>query len=145
MFTGSKDIISLAAERVALPTGKFKNWIRKNTMVKKVMKVAGIFVMVCLLMNSTAFGKTKKAKATEIKVTGIVTVTREAGKITSVTLTTADSTSYNVVLDSTGLKIGKTEANSKIEAKGIVSQKGDQKWIDVKKFSAVKEKHKKGK
>ena len=113
-------------------------------MVKKVMKVAGVFVMVCLLMNSTAFGKTKKAKATEVKVKGIVTVAREAKKITSVTLTTKDST-YNVVLDSTGLKIGKTEANSKIEAKGVVSQKGDQKWIEVKKFEAVKEKHKKGK
>jgi len=110
------------------------------------MKVAGIFAMVCLLMSTTAFGKTKKAKATEIKVKGIVTVTRDAGKITSVTLTTVDTT-YNVVLDSTGKKIGKTEANSKIEAKGVVNHKGDQKWIEVKKFSTVKEKakHKKGK
>jgi hypothetical protein len=113
-------------------------------MVKKLIKAAGICVMVCLLMNSTAFGKTKKAKATETKVTGTVSVVKEAKKITSVTLTTADST-YNVVLDSTGEKIGKTEANSKIEAKGIVSQKGDQKWIEVKKFSVVKTKKKKGK
>lgn len=115
-------------------------------MAKKVMKVAGICVMVCLLMSTTAFGKTKKAKATEVKVKGIVTVVRDAGKIPSVTLTTKDAT-YNVVPDSTGLKIGKTAADKKIKADGVVRQRGDQKWIEVKKFSVVKEKakHKKGK
>jgi NADH:ubiquinone oxidoreductase subunit C len=113
-------------------------------MVKKLMKVAGIFVMVCLLMNSTAFGKAKATKATEIKVKGTVNVVKEAKKITSVTLTTKDAT-YNVVLDATGMKIGKTEADKKIKATGVVSQKDDQKWIEVKTFEAVKEKHKKGK
>jgi hypothetical protein len=133
---------------VVLPAGKFKKWIRKKTMAKKLMKVAGICVMVCLLMNSTAFGKTKttKAKATEVKVTGTVNVVKEGKKITSVTLTVKDAT-YNVVLDSTGEKIGKNEANSKIKATGVVNQKGDQKWIEVKKFKVVTEKakHKKGK
>jgi hypothetical protein len=118
-------------------------------MAKKAMKVAGIFVMVCLLMNTTAFGKSKSAKATkakavEVKVTGTVNVAKEAGKITSVMLTAKGAT-YNVVLDATGLKIGNTEANSKIKATGVVSQKGDQKWIEVKKFEAVKEKAKKKK
>jgi hypothetical protein len=113
-------------------------------MTKKLMKVAGIFVMVCLLMNSTAFGKAKATKATETKVTGTVNIVKEGKKITSVTLTTKDST-YNVVLDATGLKIGSTEADKKIKATGVVSQKGDQKWIEVKKFEAVKVKHKKGK
>ncbi len=117
-------------------------------MVKKLMKVAGICAMVCLLMSSTAFGKTKapKSKSTEIKVKGTVNVAKEADKVTSVTLTTANST-YDVVLDSVGQKIGNTEADKKIKAEGVVSQKGGQKWIEVKKFKAVAEKvkHKKHK
>lgn len=117
-------------------------------MAKKLMKVAGICAMVCLLMNSTAFGKAKspKFKPAEIKVTGTVNVLKEAHRVTSVTLVTKDST-YNIVLDATGLKIGKTMENKRIKADGVVIQKGDQKWIEVKKFKDVTKtvKHKKHK
>lgn len=114
-------------------------------MTKKLMVVA----VVCLLLSSTVFGKTKslKSKLGETTVKGKVSVIENANNvITSVTLTTANST-YNVVLDTAGLKIGNTMADKKIKATGVVSQKGDQKWIEVKKFKAVKKtlKHKKHK
>lgn len=114
-------------------------------MAKKLMVVAAV----CLLLSSTAFGKAKssKSKPGETTVKGKVSVIENANKvITSVTLTTANST-YDVVLDTVGQKIGNTMANKKIKATGVVSRKGDQKWIDVKKFKAVKEtlKHKKHK
>jgi hypothetical protein len=119
-------------------------------MTKKLMVVAGLCAAVCLLLSSTAFGKAKSpkpkpAKITETKVEGTVRVIKDANNVVaSVKLTTADST-YNVVLDTVGLKIGNTMADKKIKANGVVSQRRDQKWIEVKKFKAVKTtvKHKK--
>jgi hypothetical protein len=52
---------------------------------------------------------------------------------------------FRVVLDTTGLEIGKNMVDKKIKAKGIVHQNGNQKWITVKEFKAVKSKHKKHK
>ncbi|MGA2915697.1 MAG: hypothetical protein ABSE89_06695 [Sedimentisphaerales bacterium] len=121
-------------------------------MTKKLMMVAGLCAVVCLLLSSTAFGKVKSPKSksaatAETKVKGKVSVIENANNVvTSVKLTTANST-YNVVLDTVGLKIGNTMADKKIKATGVVSQKGDQKWIEIKKFKAVKKtlKHKKHK
>jgi hypothetical protein len=114
-------------------------------MTKKLMVVAAVY----LLLSSTAFGKTKssKSKLGETTVKGTVSVIENANNVvTSVKLTTANSI-YNVVLDTAGLKIGNTMANKKIKVTGVVSQKGDQKWIDVKQFKPVKKtlKHKKHK
>jgi hypothetical protein len=114
-------------------------------MTKKLIVVA----VVCLLLSSTAFGKAKasKSKLGETTVKGRVSVIENANNaVTSVKLTTANST-YNVVLDTAGLKIGNTMADKKIKVTGVVSQKGDQKWIDVQKFKSVTKtvKHKKHK
>ena len=114
-------------------------------MTKKLIMVAGLCAAVCLLLGTTAFGKAK-SKSTETTVKGIVSVTKDASNVVaSVKLATSDSI-YDVVLNAEGLKIGNTMEGKKIKATGVVSQKGDQKWIEVKTFKAVDEtKHKKHK
>ena len=104
---------------------------------------------VCLLLSSTAFAKAKssKSKSTETEVEGTVSVVKDASNaVASVMLTTTKSI-YNVVLDAEGMKIGNTMADKEIKADGVVTQKGDQKWIEVKKFKEVAKttKHKKHK
>jgi hypothetical protein len=121
-------------------------------MTKKLMTVAVLCAVVCLLLSPTAFGKTKSSKSKSAKtknVKGTVSVIKDASNVVTSVKLTAKKTIYNIVLDTTGLEIGNTMADKKIKVTGVVHQKGNEKWITVKEFKAVKKtskhkKHKKG-
>jgi hypothetical protein len=118
------------------------------SMTKKMMAVTGLCVAVCLLLSSVAYGEAPKEgpppaaqpKPVEVKLEGTVSVVKDVNNvITSVKLTTAKGI-YEVMLNATGLELGKTMADKKVEVEGIVSHKDGQKSIDVKSFKPVAEK-----
>jgi hypothetical protein len=118
------------------------------SMTKKMMVVTGLCVAICLLLSSVAYSEApkeapapEKPKPVEVKLEGTVSVVRDANdNITSVKLTTTLKGVYEVMLNTTGLELGKTMDGKKVEVEGIVSHKDGEKLVDVKSFKPVAEK-----
>jgi hypothetical protein len=70
---------------------------------------------------------------------GFVSVIRDVNDvIISVQLVTDDDT-YDVVLDTKGLELGKEMEDREVEVEGVVSEKDGQKWLKVLVFKAIGE------
>jgi len=109
---------------------------KKNLVNLAILLIAGTALLsaVCFAAEQTPGAEPPKL----VKVQGVVNVTKDANDvITKVTVVTKDKVVYNVVLNLTGLDLGKAMANKEVEVEGIVSKEGVQNWIKVQSYKAV--------
>lgn len=98
---------------------------------KQTIGIALLAMLTAALLASTCFA----AEGETVKLTGTVSVTKEADVIKSVQLTT-DAGAYNVELDDQGLALGALDGK-KVEVEGTVTEKDNQKSLKVVTFKAV--------
>lgn len=104
---------------------------------KRRISIVFLAMLTTTLLASTSFAE--EAKVETVRLEGFVSVVKDANDaITSVRLFT-DEDIYNVVLDEKGLELGSKMEFSEVEVEGIVSEKGDQKWLKVLTFKEIKE------
>jgi hypothetical protein len=109
-------------------------------MVRKVMTVLGV---AAVFLSANAFAadtethtKPKKPESApnimmNIRLDGIVSVAKDAnGVVTSIQLTTADKTVYNVTLDEKGKELSGLDGKE-VKVRCVVTEKNGQKWIEV--------------
>jgi ribosomal protein S4E len=113
-------------------------------MVKKlviVLGVAAVFMAANVFAAGTEPKKPEHAgAATTVTVEGTVSVTKDANSVvTSIKLTTANKTVYNVILDEKGKELAALDGKE-VRVKGVVSEKDGQKWIKVQEFKPVEKK-----
>ncbi len=78
-------------------------------------------------------------EAKPVKLEGFVSVLRDANDvIISVQLET-DEEVYEVVLDKKGIALGEEMEDQEVEVKGKVSEKDEQKWLQVLAYKAIEE------
>ena len=104
-----------------------------------------LIMVVCLAMTMTlAIGVVSLAaedsESNVVTLQGVVDTYVDANDIIeSVQLTTSEDIVYEVVLDEKGIEFGENMDGEKVEVKGIVTEKDEQKWIKVQSFKAIEE------
>jgi hypothetical protein len=105
-----------------------------------VLVVVSVFGMASSVMAAEEVAaKAEKVVKETVTVNGVVNVTKDSkGAVTGVELTAADSTVYKVKMNSEGKALEK-DNGKKVEAQGIVTEKGGKKVLKVKSFKVVGE------
>ena len=117
-------------------------------MVRKfviVLGVAAAFLAASVFAAGADAPKPKKPEAAPrlpvtVKLEGTVSVTKDSNDVvTSIKLTTANKTVYNVTLDKKGEELGGLNGKE-VEVRCVITKKDDQKWIKVNEFRLVEKK-----
>jgi hypothetical protein len=102
---------------------------------KHIIGIALLAMLTAVLLASNCFA----ADDEEVRVAGVVSVTRNADNvITSVTLTEGE-TNYNVVLDEKGLELGENMDGQEADVDAFLTEKDGQKWLKVIAILEVEE------
>jgi hypothetical protein len=110
---------------------------------KGLVNLAILLIAATALLSTVCFAAeqtpgVEQPKPNEVKVQGVVNVTKDANDvITKVTLTAKDGVVYNVALNMKGLELGKEMAGKEVEAEGFVSKRGDENRIKVSSYKPV--------
>jgi uncharacterized protein (DUF2147 family) len=111
-------------------------------MIRKFMVVLGVAAAFMAANVFAADANAPKPKKPEtVRLEGTVSVAKDSnGVVTSIKLTTAKKTVYNVTLDKKGKELG--DFNGKeVEVRCVITEKKDgQKWITVSEFRLVEKK-----
>jgi hypothetical protein len=117
-------------------------------MVRKfviVLGVAAAFLAASVFAAGADAPKPKKPEAgprppVTVKLEGTISVTKDSNDVvTSIKLTTANKTVYNVTLDKKGKELGGFNGKE-VDVRCVITKKDDQKWIKVHEFQVVEKK-----
>lgn len=102
---------------------------------KHTIGIALLAMLTVVLLASNCFAEDGE----EVRVKGVVSVTRNADDvITSVTLA-EDATTYNIVLDEKGLELGENMDGQEADIDAFLTEKDGQKWLKVIAILEVEE------
>lgn len=104
-----------------------------------------LIVVVCLAITVTLVSglvslAAEGSEPNVVTLRGFVSTSADANNvIKSVRLTTDENIIYEVALDEKGIELGKKMDGKQVEVTGIVTEKDEQKWIEVQSFKALDE------
>ena len=76
----------------------------------------------------------------KIVASGIVITTKDnSGNITNVKLMAEDTDGYNIILNETGIRLGKEMHNKWVEVTGILYKDGEDYGFEVESYTEIKE------
>jgi hypothetical protein len=110
-----------------------------------VLGVAAAFLAVSVFAAGADAPKPKKPEAgprppVTVKLEGTISVTKDSNDVvTSIKLTTANKTVYNVSLDKKGEELG-GHNGKEVVVQCVVTEKDNQKWIKIHEFRLVEKK-----
>jgi hypothetical protein len=110
-----------------------------------VLGVAAAFLATSVFAAGADANKPKKPEAgprppVTVKLEGTISVTKDSNDVvTSIKLTTARKAVYNVTLDKKGEELGGLNGKE-VEVRCVITEKNDQKWIQVHEFQLVEKK-----
>ena len=104
-----------------------------------------LIVVLCLAITVTLVSglvslAAEGSEPNVVTLQGFVSTSTDANNvIKSVRLTTDENIIYEVALDEKGIELGEKMDGKQVEVKGIVTEKDEQKWIEVQSFKALEE------
>jgi hypothetical protein len=113
---------------------------RKNMLTRKQLIVVVCLAITVTLVSGLVSLAAEGPEPNVVTLQGFVSTSADANNvIKSVRLTTDENIIYEVALDEKGIELGKKMDGKQVEVTGIVTEKDEQKWIEVQSFKALDE------